>query len=189
MRSGRRARFLDRTLHVRADNARLRETTCARLQSATTGTRLRYKARLQSATTGTFGNRDNSQSALTKRDYKNLWKPRQLTKRDYGNLWKPRQLTKRAYKARLREQGHVTKRAYKARLRGSCRVIPINTYKARLREPDYGKLKHSPKKLDKKRKIRDNKHQRINAAQARTAQNNVSSRKPNPLSTGGYFHG
>ena len=27
-----------------------------------------------------------------------------------------------------------------------------------LREPVYGKLKHSPKKLDKKRKIRDNKY-------------------------------
>ena len=111
--------------------------------------------------------------ARTKRAYGNQTTLQSaLTKRAYGNLWKQRQLTKRAYKARLQEP-----------------LETAATYKARLREPGHGKLKHSPKKLDKKRKIRDNKHQRINAAQARTAQNNVSSRKPNPLSTGGYFHG
>ncbi len=119
--------------------------------------------------------------ALTKRDYGNQATLQSaLTKRAYGKLhvraYKARLRepleTAATYKARLRELGHVTKRAYKARLREPLETAAI--YKARLREPGHGKLKHSPKKLDKKRKIRDNKHQRINAAQARTAQNNVS---------------
>ena len=103
-----------------------------------------------------------------------------LTKRAYGNQTTLQSaLTKRAYGNQATLQSAPTGtdrtlqvRAYKARLQEPLETAAA--YKARLRKPGHGKLNHSPKKLDKKRKIRDNKHQRINAAQARTAQNNVS---------------